>query len=100
MEKKILSLTTSSSGYARNWSTFEGNERSGYVQFNSKFLKKKKKKERHDILLADVSSMAQAWIAGVDEDDVESQNSTTNIADEMFHDLDEDNFELEDETVI
>lgn len=70
-----------------------------YVQFNSKLLNKKKKKERHDILIADDASMAQAWIAGVDEDDVESQDSTS-IVDEMFRDLDEDNFESEDEEVI
>ena len=42
--------------------------------------------------------MAQSWIVGADEDDVESQGST-NIADEMFRDLDEDNFESEGEEV-
>ncbi|KAL8099039.1 hypothetical protein AgCh_031654 [Apium graveolens] len=101
MAKKIVSQTTSSSGCERNWSTFEGIHKKKrnrldanrmrdlvYVQFNLKVLSKKKKKERHDILVADDSSMAQAWIAGVDEDNVESQDSTTNIADEMFHDLD------------
>ena len=68
-----------------------------YVQFNSK-LANKKKKEKHDVLLADDASMAQSWIAGADEDDAESQGST-NIADEMFRDLDEDNFESEGEEV-
>ena len=42
--------------------------------------------------------MAQSWIVRADEDDVESQGST-NIADEMFRDLDDDNFESEGEEV-
>lgn len=111
MAMKILSLTTSFSGCERNWSTFEGihtKKRNRldatrmrdlvYVQFNSKLLNKKKK-DKHDVLLADDASMAQAWIAGVDEDDdVESQGSTS-VVNEMFRDLDEDNFESDNEEV-
>ncbi|XP_017256274.2 uncharacterized protein LOC108225831 [Daucus carota subsp. sativus] len=70
-----------------------------YVQFNSKLLNKKKKREAHDILLADDASMAQAWIVEVDEEDVESQGSTS-IADDIYRDLDEDNFESDDEEVV
>lgn len=69
-----------------------------YVQFNSKLLNKKKKKKVNDVLLADDASMAQSWIVDVDEDDVESQGSTS-VVDEIFRDLDEDNFESGDEEV-
>lgn len=44
-----------------------------YVQFNAKLLNKKKKmKEKSDVLIASKSSMAQGWIVdGGDEDDDE-----------------------------
>ncbi|XP_070669060.1 uncharacterized protein [Malus domestica] len=81
---KILSLTTSSSGCERNWSTFEGihtKKRNRldttrlnnlvYVQFNARIMNKKKreKEKKVDILLASEASMAQGWIVeGVDEE--------------------------------
>ncbi|XP_070667962.1 uncharacterized protein [Malus domestica] len=71
---KILSLTTSSSGCERNWSTFEGihtKKRNRldttmlnnlvYVQSNAKIMTKKEKEngKKMDILLASEASMAQ-----------------------------------------
>ncbi|CAN6678154.1 unnamed protein product [Malus baccata var. baccata] len=83
MAIKILSLTTSSSGYERNWSSFEGihtKKRNRldttrlnnlvYVQFNARILnmKKRKKEKKVDMLLASEASMAQGWIVeGGDE---------------------------------
>ncbi|CAN6579051.1 unnamed protein product [Malus baccata var. baccata] len=84
MTIKILSLTTSSSGCERNWSSFEGihtKKRNRldttrlnnlvYVQFNARIMNKKKreKEKKVDILLASEASMAQGWIVeGGDEE--------------------------------
>nr|XP_028956498.1 uncharacterized protein LOC103441098 [Malus domestica] len=84
MAIKILSLTTSSSGCERNWSSFEGihtKKRNRldttrlnnlvYVQFNARIMNKKKreKEKKVDILLASEASMAQGWIVeGGDEE--------------------------------
>ncbi|CAI9279836.1 unnamed protein product [Lactuca saligna] len=85
---RILSLTSSSSGCERNWSTFEGihtkkrNRLDGskmnnlvYVQFNANLMEKnKKRKERNmEVLLANDSHTAQEWIVDCgdcDEDGV------------------------------
>ncbi|XP_061994995.1 uncharacterized protein LOC133712901 [Rosa rugosa] len=86
MAIRILSLTTSSSGCERNWSTFEGihtkkmNRRDTtrlsnliYVQFNAKIInKKRREKERGvDVLLANEASMAQGWIVDGGDEKVE-----------------------------
>ncbi|CAN6552248.1 unnamed protein product [Malus baccata var. baccata] len=84
MAIKILSLTTSSSGSERNWSSFEGihtKKRNRldttrlnnlvYVQFNARIMNKKKreKEKKVDVLLASEASMAQGWIVeGGDEE--------------------------------
>ncbi|CAN6584346.1 unnamed protein product [Malus baccata var. baccata] len=84
MAIKILSLTTSSSGCERNWSSFEGIHTKKmnrldttrlnnlvYVQFNVRIMNKKKreKEKKVDILLASEASMAQGWIVeGGDEE--------------------------------
>ncbi|GJT18252.1 reverse transcriptase domain-containing protein [Tanacetum coccineum] len=79
---RILSLTTSSSGCERNWSTFEGvhtkkrnileaNRMNNlvYVQFNANLMEKNKKRKArgHEVLLADDASSAQEWIVKNDE---------------------------------
>ncbi|GKB74361.1 uncharacterized protein Tco_0935773 [Tanacetum coccineum] len=74
---RILSLTTSSSGCERNWSTFEGRNRLEatkmnnlvYVQFNANLMEKNKKRKArgHEVLLADDASGAQEWIIENDE---------------------------------
>ncbi|CAH9140124.1 unnamed protein product [Cuscuta epithymum] len=78
---KILSLTSSSSGCERNWSTFEwihSKKRNRldvkrlnslvYVQFNAKLLKRKKKEmdEYIDLLASDARN-AQGWLVDVNE---------------------------------
>ncbi|XP_050121243.1 uncharacterized protein LOC126598911 [Malus sylvestris] len=83
---KILSLTTSSSGCERNWSTFEGihtKKRNRldttmlnnlvYVQSNAKIMTKKEKEngKKMDILLASEASMAQGWIVEGGDEEVE-----------------------------
>ncbi|XP_023741997.1 uncharacterized protein LOC111890071 [Lactuca sativa] len=80
----ILSLTSSSSGCERNWSTFEAVhtkkqnrlERNRlnnlvYVQFNANLMEinKKRKDRTLEVLLANDSHSAQEWI--VDGDDVD-----------------------------
>ncbi|XP_052188242.1 uncharacterized protein LOC127798722 [Diospyros lotus] len=93
MARKILSLTTSSSGCERNWSTFEGihtkkrnrldvNRLNNlvYVQFNAKLMNKhKREKERNvDVLLASDASNAQGWIVdGEDDEEVEPGTGLT-----------------------
>ncbi|GFS30772.1 hypothetical protein Acr_00g0013980 [Actinidia rufa] len=62
MARRILSLTTSSSGCERNWSTFEGI----------------RKEKGVDVLLASQASMAQAWIVdGGDDEEVEPGSGLT-----------------------
>ncbi|XP_040373461.1 uncharacterized protein LOC112199077 [Rosa chinensis] len=87
MAKRILSLTTSSSGCERNWSAFEGihtKKRNRldttrlnnlvYVQFNAKIINKKRRmKEKNvDVLLACEANMAQGWIVDGGDEDVDS----------------------------
>ncbi|XP_024195943.1 uncharacterized protein LOC112199118 [Rosa chinensis] len=79
MAKRILSLTTSSSGCERNWSAFEGihtKKRNRlditrlnnlvYVQFNAKIINKKRRmKEKNvDVLLAYVDSDLTSEVVG------------------------------------
>ncbi|CAN6579016.1 unnamed protein product [Malus baccata var. baccata] len=86
MAIKILSLTTSSSGCERNWSSFEGIHTKKmnrldttmlnnlvYVQFNSRIMNKKKreKEKKVDILLASEASMAQGWIVDGGDEELE-----------------------------
>lgn len=95
MALKIVSLTSSSSGCERNWSTFEGIhtkkrnrldvERLNnlvYVQFNAKLVNKKNKmKEKRDVLLAADASQAQGWIVEGGDDEELSQDSTISTDD-------------------
>ncbi|XP_010445192.1 PREDICTED: uncharacterized protein LOC104727821 [Camelina sativa] len=100
MAKKILSLTTSSSGCERNWSTFEGvhtKKRNKletkrlnnlvYVQFNMRLLaKRKKQKDKNmDILVANTAVHAQDWI--VEDAYVELGDTTTH--EDLVRELDE-----------
>ncbi|XP_010496007.1 PREDICTED: uncharacterized protein LOC104773140 [Camelina sativa] len=78
MAKRILSLTTSSSGCGRSWSSFEGihtKKRNRFdtsrlnnlvfVQFNTRIMNKRKnvqKEKNVDILVADHAIYAQEWI--------------------------------------
>ncbi|CAI9278330.1 unnamed protein product [Lactuca saligna] len=86
---RILSLTSSSSGCERNWSTFEGvhtKKRNRleasklnnlvYVQFNANLMEKnQKRKDRNmEVLLANDSISAQEWIVDVDEVDPKTVN--------------------------
>ncbi|XP_019087794.1 PREDICTED: uncharacterized protein LOC109127474 [Camelina sativa] len=113
MARKILSLTTSSSGCERNWSTFEGvhtkkrnrldTQRLNnlvYVQFNMRLLakRKKQKEKKVDVLLADCAIHAQDWI--VEEDDVELGDTSetmgdTSKDDDLARELDESDYEEE-----
>ncbi|KAI3768319.1 hypothetical protein L2E82_18899 [Cichorium intybus] len=83
---RILSLTSSSSGCERNWSTFEAihtKKRNRletsrlnnlvYVQFNANLMEKnKKRKDRtFEVLLANDSHTAQEWIVYCDDHDVD-----------------------------
>ncbi|GJS10506.1 pescadillo-like protein [Tanacetum coccineum] len=80
---RILSLTSSSLGCERNWSTFEGihtKKRNRleasklnnlvYVQFNSNLTEKAKRRKARDVevLLSNDSNMAQEWIMECDGD--------------------------------
>nr|KAJ0228575.1 hypothetical protein LSAT_V11C100039130 [Lactuca sativa] len=65
---RILSLTSSSAGCERNWSTFEG-------VMLIYWKKKQKRKDRNmEVLLANDPLSAQEWIADVDEVDPEMVN--------------------------
>jgi hypothetical protein len=79
MAIRILSLTSSSSGCERNWSTFEGihtKKRNRldatrlnnlvYVQFNAKLTNKKRRVKGRDVLLASEETHEQGWIVGGD----------------------------------
>ncbi|XP_023759888.1 uncharacterized protein LOC111908296 [Lactuca sativa] len=83
---RILSLTSSSLGCERKWSTFEGvhtNKRNRletsklnnlvYFQFNANLMEKnKKRKDRNmEVLLANNSLSAQEWIVDCDECDAD-----------------------------
>ncbi|XP_019184244.1 PREDICTED: uncharacterized protein LOC109179128 [Ipomoea nil] len=78
---KIISLTSSSSGCEKNWSTFEGihtkkrnrlesNHLNNpvFVQFNTNLMNKRKKEQNVEILLGSDATFAQDWIV---EDEVE-----------------------------
>ncbi|XP_052204482.1 uncharacterized protein LOC127809605 [Diospyros lotus] len=93
MAIRILSLTSSSSGCERNWSTFEGihtKKRNRldvhrlnnlvYVQFNAKLMnKQKREKERNiDVLLASDGNNAQGWIVeGGDDEEIDPGTGLT-----------------------
>uniref|UniRef100_A0A8R7PTT7 HAT C-terminal dimerisation domain-containing protein n=1 Tax=Triticum urartu TaxID=4572 RepID=A0A8R7PTT7_TRIUA len=85
MALRILNLTTSSSGCERNWSVFEqvdANRRNKldvrhrddlvYIQFNGRFLDKRKKySSTCDVLLGEDASTAKDWICEDAYDDEE-----------------------------
>ncbi|GJV83723.1 reverse transcriptase domain-containing protein [Tanacetum coccineum] len=68
---RILSLTISSSGCERNWSTFEGNKR--------------RKARDHEVLLAQEAGEAQEWIVEgeVYEDGVEAGLTRETVSDDI-----------------
>ena len=76
-----------------------------YVQFNSKlFNKKKKMKEKYDVLIANDASMAQGWIVegGDDEEEISQDSNITSedigeVTRRNVRELDEEDFESEDE---
>ncbi|CAH1419480.1 unnamed protein product [Lactuca virosa] len=89
---EILSLTSSSSGCERNWSTFEGvhtKKRNRletsklnnlvYVQFDANLMEKnKRRKDRNmEVLLANHSFSAQEWIVDCDDCDVDEVDPKT-----------------------
>ncbi|XP_073036746.1 uncharacterized protein [Primulina eburnea] len=88
MAKKILGLTTSSSGCERNWSVFEGihtKKRNRldttrmnnlvYVQFNARLMNKKKRKNKFETLQESDTSKAKSWMVENcdDEDEMEME---------------------------
>ncbi|CAI9284357.1 unnamed protein product [Lactuca saligna] len=89
---RILSLTSSSSGCERNWSTFDGvhtKKRNRletsklnnlvYVQFNANLMEKnqKRKDRTMEVLLANHSYSAQEWIVDCDNHDVVEEDPET-----------------------
>ncbi|KAK2656297.1 hypothetical protein Ddye_009349 [Dipteronia dyeriana] len=108
--KRIISLTTSSSGSKINWSTCEGihtkkrnrldtNRLNNlvYVQFNSRLMDKRKRRtdKNIDILLANDASNVQGWIVDDGDDEVEPGSG---LDDGEMRDL-EDDFQSDDEAV-
>ncbi|KAI8522344.1 hypothetical protein RHMOL_RhmolUnG0001900 [Rhododendron molle] len=90
MAIRILSLTSSSSGCERNWSTFEGihtKKRNRldatrlnnlvYVQFNVKLVNKKRRVKERDVLLASEATNAQGWIVEGGDEEVEPGSGLT-----------------------
>ncbi|KAI3496702.1 hypothetical protein L1887_39080 [Cichorium endivia] len=90
---RILSLTSSSSGCERNWSSFEGihtKKRNRldatklndlvYVQFNANLMEKNKKRKDRDteVLLASESHTAQEWIVNCDDCDEDGVDPESN----------------------
>ncbi|XP_073019346.1 uncharacterized protein [Primulina eburnea] len=123
MAKRILSLTTSSSGCERNWRTFEGihtkKKRNRldtgrlnnlvYVQFNAKIINKRRRQEEKevDVLLTTEATMAQGWIVdGGDEDaetnveDVRELHEEEFVSDEEKEDAMDFEFESDTEKVL
>ncbi|XP_071692120.1 uncharacterized protein [Rutidosis leptorrhynchoides] len=107
---RILSLTTSSSGCERSWSTFEGihtKKRNRlettklnnlvYVQFNANMmLKNKRRKERNNkVFLTDDPSEALDWVNDY-EAMVEGSARTRELYDEYFE-SDSEEVEIADE---
>ncbi|XP_058210432.1 uncharacterized protein LOC131322890 [Rhododendron vialii] len=127
MATRILSLTSSSSGCERNWSTFEGihtKKRNRldatrlnnlvYVQFNAKLINNKRKGK--DVLRSCEATNAQGWIVEGGDEEVDPVSGLTwevigeaTGADEVLQprrsarnvgvrELDEEDFVSEDET--
>ncbi|GJT70388.1 reverse transcriptase domain-containing protein [Tanacetum coccineum] len=120
---RILSLTTSSSGCERNWSTFEGvhtKKRNRldatkmsnlvYVQFycNLDGGRQKRKTRDHEVLLAQEAGEAQEWIVEgeVYEDRVEAGLPRETVSDDIgtrtsarLRELYEEEFESEGEVL-
>ncbi|CAI9279347.1 unnamed protein product [Lactuca saligna] len=75
---RILSLTSSSSGCERNWSTFEAIEQSCLCSIQCKFNGKKKDRTL-EVLLANDSHSAQEWIVDCNDRDVDEFNPESNM---------------------
>ncbi|GJS00900.1 hypothetical protein Tco_0317408 [Tanacetum coccineum] len=97
---RILSLTSSSSGCERNWSTFEGihtKKRNRleasklnnlvYVQFNSNLTERAKRRKARDVevLLSNDSNMAQEWIVECDGDGNRNGDEEVEVQDQEAH---------------
>ncbi|GKC53422.1 hypothetical protein Tco_1076167 [Tanacetum coccineum] len=95
---RILSLTSSSSGCERNWSTFEGihtKKRNRleasklnnlvYVQFNSNLTEKAKRRKARDVevLLSNDGNMAQEWIVECDGDGNRNRDEEVEVQDQQ-----------------
>nr|GEU50409.1 hypothetical protein [Tanacetum cinerariifolium] len=95
---RILSLTSSSSGCERNWSTFEGihtKKRNrleasklnnlGYVQFNSNLTERAKGRKARDVevLLSNDSNMAQEWMVECDGDGNRNRDEEVEVQDQQ-----------------
>ncbi|GJY41373.1 ribonuclease H-like domain-containing protein [Tanacetum coccineum] len=91
---RILSLTSSSLGCERNWSTFEGKRNRleasklnnlVYVQFNSNLTKKAKRRKARDVevLLSNDSNMAQEWIMECDGDGNRNRDEEVKVQDQQ-----------------
>nr|XP_028949358.1 uncharacterized protein LOC103402067 [Malus domestica] len=113
MAIKILSLTTSSSGCERNWSSFEGihtKKRNRldttrlnnlvYVQFNARIMNKKKieKEKKVDILLASEASMAQGWIVEGGDEELELGSGIGETSEDTEEEGDDEEVEFESDT--
>ncbi|GJX59601.1 tRNA dimethylallyltransferase 2 isoform X1 [Tanacetum coccineum] len=94
----ILSLTSSSSGCERNWSTFEGihtkkrNKLEAsklnnlvYVQFNYNLTEKAKRRKVRDVevLLSNDGNMAQEWIVECDGDENRNRDEEVEVQDQQ-----------------
>ncbi|CAI9267481.1 unnamed protein product [Lactuca saligna] len=117
---RILSLTTSSSGCERNWSTFEGvhtKKRNRleasklnnlvFVQFNANLMENNKKRKTKDmeVLLAKDASEAQEWIVendvlldeGEPDEAIGDEEFLQNRRSSRLRELDEEEFVSDDE---
>ncbi|KAJ0744735.1 putative HAT dimerization domain, ribonuclease H-like superfamily [Helianthus annuus] len=118
---RILSLTTSSSGCERNWSTFEGvhtkkrnrletNKLNNlvFVQFNANLMQmnKKRKTKGMEVLLANDASEAQDWIVEGDVEEAQPEvpsaasingESLENRRSSRLRELEEEDFVSENE---
>ncbi|XP_019170563.1 PREDICTED: uncharacterized protein LOC109166132 [Ipomoea nil] len=117
---KILSLTSSSSGCERNWSTFEGihtKKRNmlesnhlnnlAFVQFNATSMNKNKQDKNIEKLVGSDASLIQDWIVEnlETEPGLDCNNNAMEVDEALqprrsarLRDLDEDNFESEGES--
>ncbi|KAK2651904.1 hypothetical protein Ddye_011760 [Dipteronia dyeriana] len=110
---RILSLTSSSSGCERNWSTFEGIHTKKrnvldvdrlnnlvYVKFNAELMNRHKrlrdKEKKVEVLEASDASNAYEWLVDQDDEEVELDQETDDDMDEEIEVQFESNEECAD----